>query len=91
VDRGYFADGRKLRQLLPSLGRHVHVGAHAERRGRSAAAFGPIFQQMLVFVPPARRALMQSLRAGKLRACVQARPAHTAMKEVLYDLPGMQE
>jgi hypothetical protein len=26
-----------------------------------------------------------------VRACVRARPAHTAMKEVLYDLPGMQE
>ncbi len=26
-----------------------------------------------------------------VRACVRARPAHTAMKEVLYDLPGMQK
>jgi hypothetical protein len=38
-----------------------------------------------------RKALIGLCGGRWVRACVRARPAHTAMKEVLDDLPGMQE
>jgi hypothetical protein len=54
--------------LWPAFIGDVHVGAHAQRRGGSRAAVGPAVEQMLIFIPPARSARIQSLRAGKLGA-----------------------